>query len=432
MNQLDIEKTLDKELLKAELAVEKRMRATLKVIIAQLTEMYAKYERNGVLTADEMNRYNRLQKEFKQLTETLTGDYQQSVAEIQAMQENHYLLKFLLTAYLFDRFVSLPRLPSAEVIAATFIFIITSLKLPRRSKGSENDAIIAIEKALKAGVEKRESKTLIAKRIKKVFPYQNSETDRAVDQLTDALVERLEATINEPDFKIPGRREVKEAVKYDGLTLSHYLTTKRNRMVSKLSDEINRALRKNETVNQMSKRIKDIYENEIKVMRRFMRNVSDRVRASALGIVENQIANISDVRGTWLSKRDSIVRLAHKRLDGQRTDRKGYFHYAGLKAMAPRMWGVPGMDNYCRCKKLTLVDFKVPIVAEGVEYNNQEYARQLEELTQKKKESLGMTYEKAFAEALKEIPPPRGDMPFVSYEEWLRIMGVKGSLEGIV
>lgn len=431
MNHFEIEEVLDRQLMSAEILLEKRMRAAQIIILDQLAGMYRKYEREGDLTYQEMQKYNRLEKELQAIAAVLTAEYAQTVVAVQELQENQYLLKFLLTAYLFDQFVARPKLPVKEVIAAALIFIITSFKLPRLSAGQEADVIVRIEKVLDKGVENRETSEEIGKRIERALPKDLAETKGLVKDLTKSLIDRLEPTINDAGFQIPSAADVKREIKFDGLKLSHFLTVKRNRTVLEIRKQINAALRKNETVGEMSKRVSKVFEKETNSLRLFMRNASDRVRAVALGNVENQIANISDVRGVWLSKRDNIVRFAHKKLDGDRTDRKGYFHYQGMKAMAPRMWGVPSMDNYCRCKKLTLLDFKVPVVAEGVEYNNKEYSRQLTELAKKKVEEKGITYEKAFTEALKEVPEPQGGMPFVSYEEWLRIMGVKGSLDGI-
>ncbi|WP_416144914.1 hypothetical protein [Planococcus koreensis] len=431
MNQFDIEAQLDRDLMAQEKALEKKLLNSQRIILNQLAAMYAKYEREGDLTYQEMQRYNRLEKELQRIAETLTAEYQQVIAQVQEMQENHYLLKFLLTAYLLDQFIARPSLPTTEVISAVFIFVIGAIKLGRPPSGRESAAVGAIEKALKEGINNGDSQMKLTSRIEKALPAKLKKTEGFTKQLTDALTERLEARVNVAGIKIPKLTEIRNEVKVDGLTLSHYMTVKRNRIMILIREQIGIALRKKETVSKMSRRIRELMGKEINSLRMFLREASDRARAKALGNAENQIAAISDVRGIWLSKRDNIVRKAHQQLEGQRTDRKGYFHWGGLKSMAPRMWGVPGMDNYCRCKKLTLLDFKVPIVAEGVEYNNQEYSRQLDALAKKKVEELGYLYEKAYAEAIKEIPEPWGGMPFVSFEEWLRKMGVKGDLSAI-
>lgn len=431
MNQFDIEAQLDRNLMAQEKALEKKLLNSQRIILNQLAAMYAKYEREGDLTYQEMQRYNRLEKELQRIAETLTAEYQQVIAQVQELQENHYLLKFLLTAYLLDQFIARPSLPSTEVISAVFIFITGAFKLARLPSGREIAAVGAIEKALQEGINNGDSQVKLTSRIEKALPAKLKKTEGFAKQLTDALTERLEARVNVAGIKIPTLTEIRNEVKVDGLTLSHFMTVKRNRLVMQIRNQMGVALRKNETVSQMSGRIRYLVQKETNSLRLFLREASDRARAKALGSVEDQIAAISDVRGTWLSKRDGIVRQAHRELDGERTDRKGYFHYKRMKAKAPRMWGVPSMDNYCRCKKLTLLDFKIPIVAEGVEYNNAEYSRQLDELAKKKVEELGYLYEKAYTEAMKEIPEPWGDMPFVPFEDWLRKMGVKGDLIAI-
>ncbi|ANU28447.1 hypothetical protein [Planococcus versutus] len=425
MNQTDIERRLDQELAKTESQLQKQMLTMQKAILLQLSAMYQKYERDGVLSYQEMNKYNRLENELRAIAGIATTQYQKVVAEVQEVEESHYLLNFLLTAYLFDQFIARPSLPTTEVIGAVFLFILGTFKLPKLPGGKQSEVVVNIEKALQKGVDSGDSQANLVKRIESTLPSLLKSEKGLAEQLTDALTERLEVRVNVGKIDIPKLSEIRKEVKIDGLTLTHFLTVKRNRLVARIRKQIGIALRKNETVSQLNKRISELIEKENNSLRLFLRDVSDRVRALALGNVENQITAISDVRGVWLSKRDGIVRKAHRKLDGQRTDRKGYFHYQGLKAIGPRMWGVPGMDNYCRCKKLTLLDFKVPMVAEGVVYNNDEYKRQLEALT-KKKVDAGAVYEKAFAEAIKEIPEPQSNMPFVSYEEWLKIMGVKG------
>ena len=55
------------------------------------------------------------------------------------------------------------------------------------------------------------------------------------------------------------------------------------------------------------------------------------------------------VRVRWLSARDSSVRDAHRRLDGQAVDPGGWFYMDGHRAQHPGGFGVPELDINCRC-----------------------------------------------------------------------------------
>lgn len=418
MNQFDVEAELDKRLIETELLIEKRLRAAQKTILAQLADMYAKYERDGALTYQEIQKYNRLEKELKRITDTLTAEYQQVVTQVQEMQENHYLLKFLLTAYLLDQFLARPSLPSTEVIGAVFIFITGALKLPRLSKSSENDAVKSILREFKQGIADNDSKDGLIKRIQRVLP---STVKESAPQLTDVLIERIETPVNVINVVSPSPVEVKKAVKNEdkALTLPKIFTKHRNKLAAGITDEINAGLKKGESYAQLAKRLEQQFDMSANRARLVARNESSRVRAVAQIAVEEQVKEFAKFGGLWLSALDARVRTSHRKLDGKRADSKGYFHYGVWKALGPHLWGIPHMDINCRCQKLMLVNNQIPEYRRGRDYTDIKYQQKLADRIEQFMVNESLTYKQALKKARKEVLPPSVVTPYLSFDEWL-------------
>lgn len=55
----------------------------------------------------------------------------------------------------------------------------------------------------------------------------------------------------------------------------------------------------------------------------------------------------------WLATLDDRTRDAHADLDGQKADEDGMFHYEGMEAEGPGMWGDAAMDINCRCRLIS-------------------------------------------------------------------------------
>jgi len=95
----------------------------------------------------------------------------------------------------------------------------------------------------------------------------------------------------------------------------------------------------------------------------------------------------------------------------------GYFHFKGMKAKGPTMWGVAKMDINCRCVKIKLIDGQLPAVRRGRDYKDAMYQKRLTDLIDKYMED-GYTYAKAYQKADKEVLPPNKVTTFKTYEEW--------------
>ena len=422
MNQLEIESQIDAKLTETETQLDKRLRTMQRNVLKQLSAMYAKYERDGVLTMREMQKYNRLEKELQRITQALTAEYKQVVADVQEMQQEHYLLKFLLTAYLLDQFISRPRLPSAEIVTAAFIFITGALKVPKLTRNQESDAVSAIERALTIGVADNDSKDDLIKRIERALP---STMKESAPQLTNALIERIETPVNVIEVVSPSPVDIKAAIKHDDtrLTPARTFTRHRNSLAKGVRDEIEAGIKKGESYAQVAKRLEKQFDMASNKARLVARNESARVSAIAQLQVEEKAAEIARTNSIWLSALDTRVRKSHRKLDGKRADSKGYFHYGVWKALGPHLWGIPHMDINCRCQKLMLVNNQIPELRRGRDYRNDKYQQKLADRIDKLMADEALTYKQALKKANKEVLPPSTVIPYVSYAEWLKEFG---------
>lgn len=171
MNQFDIEDELDKKLAKAESDFEIVFIKRLKSILQQLAAMFRKYERDGVLTFTELNKYNRFQKEMERIAEVFTGDYKHIIKDMEELQETQYVAKYLLTAYLLSQTVPATEqgftIPSTETIQVALLNPIKELTLPKIFEQHRNDTVRRINIEIAQGIQAGESYAKIAKRLEK-------------------------------------------------------------------------------------------------------------------------------------------------------------------------------------------------------------------------------------------------------------------------
>lgn len=422
MDQFDIEAEIDKLLIAKEAELENLLKQTKKKVLSRLADMYQKYEREGELTYAEMQRYNRLSKELKSMTDILTVGYQQVVESVEEMQQEHYLMKFLLTAYLIDKVVSRPTLPSREIVSAVFTFITSALKLPQLSPGKEKIRVRAISRTFKWGIEDGESEEDLIKLIHEVLPSAMKENNDMASQIVEALIERIETPVNVINIKEPSPAEVKAAVKNDDpeLLVSKTFTKHRNFVAKGIEDEISEGLKAGEGYSKVAKRLEERFDMAGNKARTVARTESGRVRAEAQLETEEQAEEYAEFTSLWLSALDARVRAKHRKLDGKRADRNGYFHYGTWKAKGPHLWGIAEMDINCRCQKLMLVNNMIPEYRRGRDYTNPDYQQKLANRIDQFMADESLTYKQALKKAQKEIQPPSRVIPFVSYQDWYK------------
>ncbi|MGE7946483.1 phage minor head protein [Lysinibacillus sp. NPDC093688] len=237
-----------------------------------------------------------------------------------------------------------------------------------------------------------------------------------------------QSTGEEMGFKIPSVEVIQAALDnpIEFLSLPKVFEAHRNDIIRRLNIEIAQSLQAGESYTDMAIRI----ENAMGWTRRkailVARTEGGRVRSQADLAVEVQGSKTARLTKVWMSSLDTRVRKSHRKLDGQKADKDGYFHYGSWKSKAPRLWGVASMDIQCRCHTIYMVNGKLPEYRRGKDYMDDTYQKKLAARIDAYMEDMGLTYKHAFNKAYKEVKPPSVTVPFMSYEEWRKQFSGKG------
>ena len=155
----------------------------------------------------------------------------------------------------------------------------------------------------------------------------------------------------------------KEAIKIildnniSGQPYKDRLLNSKNQMYFKAKEQLTQGLILGESYPEMTKRLNQVFQGDIKRTYRIVRTESNRIRnESRLKAYEK--AEVEGVKGVkvWVATLDSRTRDSHRKLDGQEADKDGYFNFNGRKTKAPSGFGVPELDINCRCT--TRIEFK--------------------------------------------------------------------------
>ncbi len=202
------------------------------------------------------------------------------------------------------------------------------------------------------------------------------------------------------------------------LTLPKVFEAHRNDIIRRLNIEIAQSLQAGESYTEMAHRIENAMGWTKKKAILVARTEGGRVRSQADLAVEEQASKTVRLTKVWMSSLDTRVRKSHRKLDGQKADKDGYYHYGKWKSKAPRLWGIASMDIQCRCHTIYLVNGKLPEYRRGKDYMDDTYQKKLTARIDAYMEDLGLTYRQAFNKAYKEVKPPSVTLPYVSYNEW--------------
>jgi len=203
------------------------------------------------------------------------------------------------------------------------------------------------------------------------------------------------------------------------LTLPSVLENHRNEIVRRINIEIAQGIQAGEGYASMARRIQNAVKFSSTKAQRVVRTEAGRVRSIAGEEAENYARKFTQITGVWLSALDLRVRRSHRQLDGKETDKDGYFHYRGLKAKGPHLWGVPEMDINCRCVKIRKVNGMIPEYRRGRNYMDPDYQKKLADRIEQYMAN-NMTYKQALKKAQKEIQPPSTTFQYKMYEEWYK------------
>jgi SPP1 gp7 family putative phage head morphogenesis protein len=186
-NQNDLDKFLEKLIVKSESAIDKIYAKRLKQILGEITMMYEKYEVDGALTMAEMSKYGRLAKSMEFIIGELVGTYKESYKLIQTTMEEQYLEAYFRLAYLteFEAQQSLGfGAISKEVLAASLANPVEFLTLSAIMERNRAQVIYKIQQEITEGLIAGESYAKMAKRLR----------DRlGIDRRKSQLVARTEA-----------------------------------------------------------------------------------------------------------------------------------------------------------------------------------------------------------------------------------------------
>ena len=229
-----------------------------------------------------------------------------------------------------------------------------------------------------------------------------------------------QSTGEEMGFEVPSTEVVQEALlnPIEFLTLPKIFEAHRNEIIRKLNIEIAQSIRAGEGYTLMAERIRKSLNWSRKKATLVARTEGGRVRSIANLKVEEQASKTARVQKVWMSSLDHRVRMAHRTLDGQQADNEGYYHYQGMKAKAPRLWGVASMDIQCRCHSIYMVNGKLPQYRRGRNYMDADYQRILMDKVDNLVVDEGMTFRQALKKANKEVKPPSKSVPYITYEDW--------------
>lgn len=331
MNQQEINRILDGLESSAENDIEIVFTRRLKTILAQMLEMHRKFGKNGQATWTDVNKYNRFNQEMKLIAQQLNADYKAIIKLIRESQENLYIERYLLMAYLLQQ-----------------------------------------------------------------------------------------STGEEMGFKIPSVEVIQAAIAnpVEFLTLPKIFEVHRNDIIRRLNIEIAQSLQAGESYTDMVIRIENAMGWTRKKAILVARTEGGRVRSQADLAIEEQASKTARLTKVWMSSLDTRVRKSHRKLDGQKANKDGYYHYGKWKSKAPRLWGIASMDIQCRCHTIFMVNGKLPEYRRGRDYMDDTYQKQLAARIDAYMSDLGLTYKQAFNKAYKQVKPPSVVVPFMSYEEW--------------
>ncbi|PAD36332.1 phage minor head protein [Terribacillus saccharophilus] len=163
-------------------------------------------------------------------------------------------------------------------------------------------------------------------------------------------------------FTIPAYQVIQQAIinPIARLTLPALMEAHRSEIVRNIQIEITQGLMAGEDYSRMATRIEKRVNFSRNKARRVARTEAGRVQTISRLDAAEVAGKFVEMVKVWSSTLDMHTRNSHRELDSQRADREGYFHFKGMKAEGPHLWGRPDMDCNCRCSLLFSVDGRMP------------------------------------------------------------------------
>ncbi|MFS0560127.1 phage minor head protein [Terribacillus sp. 179-K 1B1 HS] len=181
--------------------------------------------------------------------------------------------------------------------------------------------------------------------------------------LRSAFLYEYEAQIS-MGFTVPSAKLIKAAIRnpIPKLTLPEIMKEHRNQIVRDINIEISQSLLAGEDYSRMAKRITKVVDFSRAKARRVARTEAGRVRSEARIASGEQASKFAKLDKVWSATLDERTRSSHRKLDGRKADKDGYFHHQGLKAKGPHLFFNASQDVNCRCSVIYLVNGEYPEV----------------------------------------------------------------------
>jgi SPP1 gp7 family putative phage head morphogenesis protein len=163
-------------------------------------------------------------------------------------------------------------------------------------------------------------------------------------------------------FTVPSAKLIKTAIRnpIPKLTLPEIMKAHRNQIVNDISIQITQSLLAGEDYSRMATRITKVVDFSRAKARRVARTEAGRVRSEARLEAGEQASKYAKLDKVWNATLDTHTRNSHRKLDGKKADKEGYFHIRGLKAKGPHLFNVAAEDINCRCNVIYLVNGEYP------------------------------------------------------------------------
>ena len=229
-------------------------------------------------------------------------------------------------------------------------------------------------------------------------------------------------------YQIPSVQTIKEIISnpIKELTLPKILTQHRNEIIRNIRIEIAQGIQAGESYSEMAARLEQRVEFSRQKARRVAR--TEAGRAQTLGRLKSieQAKKYAETDEFWMAELDKKTRKAHRKLDGQERGEDGLFHYKGMKAPGPSLWGVASMDINCRCDIGTKINGMFPNLRRARDYDNADYQRKLAKKIDEIMADEGKTEKQATRKAKRLVYPPNKVIDYINYDEWYKSLKDKG------
>lgn len=136
------------------------------------------------------------------------------------------------------------------------------------------------------------------------------------------------------------------------LTLNDRIERNRKRFIVQLRDVLIQSKKRNETIEELSERIRSLVSAHGSRMRLILRTEAHRIQNTIIyDLAKKASLSVPGLKKTWVAVMDSRTRSAHRRLHGTTIPIRGMFRStAGGYGPAPGLMGHPGDNINCRCR----------------------------------------------------------------------------------